>query len=118
MIYKRRGLSRSALAVARGGAAAQAAKNHADGEEERGDGSVGQTAAEGAVAHAEGGVDKPDGRAEKPDPVEVAAHYSLGCDAPLLRTMVSRNAGVETECAGFRSNDAPVRAGKAMLYRV
>lgn len=77
------------MLVAVGLAASLTAEDHADDEEEHGDGGVGEATAQCAVAHAEGGVKEPDGRAEKPDPVVVAAHCSFGCDAHSLSYLVA-----------------------------
>jgi len=65
---------KSAAVVAAFLALGHAAKNDTGGQENRGDGSVGEAEAQIAMVHGERGVEEPNRGAEIPDPIEISAH--------------------------------------------
>jgi hypothetical protein len=65
---------KSAAVIAASLATSLTAKEDPGGEENRRDGSIGQSDAQIAVTHGERRVQEPNSGAEIPDPIEISAH--------------------------------------------
>lgn len=94
---------KSAGVVAAGGAAGLAAEVESGGEKDSRDAGVHQSQAQVAVVHGKRGVQKPDGRADIPYPVEIPAHFLLGCahrGRPLPFALQSRTSMGQTPGGG------------------